>query len=210
MADPPPVAAHDSEGWQLVDGVGEPADTLFMTDVDLVPELTHSIRGMLMRRLRTPRTVAELADELDAPITRLYHHINKLEDKELIRVVATRRVGAVTERRYQVTALSWRFAEEAFEKLDPREMSQALGSLFDVAKIGLQREIESGLMDDLPVEHERFALSLGELTLRPEHRLDLFNRIEKLFREFGDISSAHTDDPEAERTTLFISAYPEH
>ncbi|MEL6894122.1 MAG: helix-turn-helix domain-containing protein [Actinomycetota bacterium] len=203
--DTPPT--DDSDGWIPVDGVGEPVDEHRMTNLDLLPDITHPVRGRILRRAKQPRTVAELADAMQVPITRLYHHVNRLEELGLLRVVATRRVGAVTERRYQVAARSWKLAEEAFQTLEPSELSAAFGSLFDVAKLGLQREVESGLFADLDAAEDRFALSLGELRLRPETRRHLLDRLKELAEEFE--SDAEEDDPESELVTLFFAAFPE-
>ncbi len=194
------------DGWTPTAADTEPDEVRYMSNVDLVPDITHPVRGTIMRRLRRPRTVAQLADDLDAPITRLYHHVNRLEDLGLIRVVATRRVGAATERRYQVTARSWKLAEDAFESLDPRELSGALGSLFDVAKIGLQREIEAGAFHATAPE-DQFTLSLGEVRLTTTRRRELSRRLQEVIEDFG--TDAEDDEPDAVVTTLFIAAYPE-
>ena len=191
--------------WVPVDGAGEPDDERPLPDLDLLADLTHPVRGAIGRRLREPKTVAELAEALDVPITRLYHHVNRLEELGIIRVVATRRVGAVTERRYQVTARSWKLAEESLNSHEPRELSLALGSLFDVAKIGLQREVEAGAFDGGPPPDDHWALSLGELRLTPTRRSELMADVRALLAAYE--SDAADDDPDAVATTLFIAAY---
>lgn len=204
------MSEHADDGWMPVQGVGEPDEQHEMHDLDLVPDLTHPIRGAIVRRLRQPKTVAELADELDSPITRLYHHINRLDDVGLIRVVATRRVAAVTERRYQVSALSFTFADDAFEGLDRRELAAAFGSLFDVAKIGLQREIEHGLLEQRDPDNTTFALTFSDLRLLPDQRHRLLDELQQVFDRHVEASHDNADDPNAERLALFFSAYPEH
>lgn len=200
----------DDTAWEPVDGPSEPDEARLMENTDLIPDLTHPVRGTILRRLRRPRTVAQLADALDVPITRLYHHVNRLEGLGMIRVVATRRVGAVTERRYQVTARSWKFSDGAFEQLQPAEMSQALGALFDVAKVGMQRELESGALSFTSGEdpEEHFLLSLGELRLTEDRRRELLDQLRTIIDSFAD--DADEDDPTTTRTTLFLAAYPEH
>jgi len=198
------------DGWTPIEGVGEPDEQHVMSDLDLVPDLTHPIRGAIVRRLRQPKSVAQLADELDSPITRLYHHINRLEEVGLIRVVATRRVAAVTERRYQVSALSFTFSDDAFEGLDRRELSSAFASLFDVAKIGLQREIEHGLLEHRDADNPTFALTYTDLRLLPDQRSGLLDELQQVFDRYVEISKQNLEHPDAERLALFFSAYPEH
>ena len=194
-------------GWTPVPGVGEPDEVFEMDDLDLLGHVTNPVRGAILRRLKEPRTVAEVAAALDAPVTRLYHHVNKLEQLGLIRVVATRQVAAVTERRYQASGRSFRIARSLLETSDERELSLALSSLFDVAKLGFQRTVEAGeyrAVDDI---EERSFLSLGDLALSPDRRRELVQRITELVEEYH--SDLDIDDPAADRVALFIAVYPE-
>ncbi|MDJ0769231.1 MAG: helix-turn-helix domain-containing protein [Ilumatobacter sp.] len=197
----------DDAGWTPTPGAAEPLDEFEMHDLELIADVTHPVRGSIVRRLHQPRTVAELADLLDVPVTRLYHHVNRLEERGLIRVVATRRVAAVTERRYQVVARSYRIAPELFHTMDDREMAIAMGSLFDVAKLGLQREIEGGGYRNVTAPEEHSCLSLGEISVSPARRAELLRRLTDIVREFG--SDTDEDAPDATRMTLFVAAYPE-
>lgn len=191
----------DSVTWIPVAGVAPPLDRLELDDLALVTEITHPLRSRIVRRLKQPRTVAEVADDLDVPVTRLYHHVNRLERAGLIRVVATRQVAAVTERRYQVTAKSFGIDEALIEAEDPADVAIAIGSLFDLAKIGLQREIENG---SLSLADHDAVLSLGEIVLSPARHRELMARLTDVMTEF--VSDTTEDDPSARRVTLFVSA----
>lgn len=193
-------------GWEPVAGVDGPLDEVRLQDLGLLAEVTHPVRGPLLRRLKEPRTVAELAALLDVPVTRLYHHIHRLDELGLIRVVATRRVAAVTERRYQVIARSYRLADELFDADNDRELAIALGSLFDVAKLDLQREVELGRFRNRGDRDEHSTLSLGELNLSPERHRTLIRRLQALVDELG--SDASEADADAVRVTLFVAAFP--
>jgi DNA-binding transcriptional ArsR family regulator len=195
------------EGWEPVDGVDPPEDVVELTDIDLLAELTHPMRSRILRALRRPHAVAEVAETLDMPVTRLYHHVNRLESLGFVRVVATRRVGAVTERRYQVTALSWHLDRDLFETSDRAELAVALGSLFDVTKLSFQREIEHGAYDDGSDPSEHSILTRGAVTLSPPRRAELLRRLKEILDEFG--SDADEDDPDATRMELFIAAFPD-
>ena len=196
-----------TETWQTIPGRESPAERLDLVDLDLLAEATHPIRGAILRRLRSPRTVAELADLLDAPITRLYHHVNRLTGLGLIRVVAVRRVGAATERRYQVVARTFHVDEQLLASTDPRELSAALSSLFDVAKLGFQRYIEAGGMSGAPLDEERSTLSLGEVRLSDARRRELMTELAELVRRYP--SDIDEDELAGTRVTLFVAAYEE-
>lgn len=199
--------AVPADDWVACDDRAELADRLEIDDLDLIAELTHPIRGMILRRLKEPRSVARLAEVMDVPVTRLYHHINRLTDCGLIQVVATRQVAAVTERCYQVVAKNFSLKRELFDTLDPRELSVALGSLFDVAKLSLQRSVESGAFRGVDDPEDHSMLSLGEISLSAERRSELMQRLGDTVREFT--SDLTDDDPDATRITLFVSAFPD-
>jgi DNA-binding transcriptional ArsR family regulator len=199
-------AAPSAEGWEPVPGVGEPVERVELDDIERLTELTHPVRGPIMRRLKEPRTVAEIAAALDVPVTRLYHHVNRLEELGLVHVVATRRVGAVTERRYQAVARSFRLAASAFSTLDTRDLAVALGSLFDVAKIEFQHTIEHGDVNEVDAFQDRATLSLGEIHLTDARRRELVRRLLELQQEFT--SNVDEDDPAAIRTALFVATFP--
>jgi DNA-binding transcriptional ArsR family regulator len=197
--DAPDPTSDGGGGWSAI--AGEPAELFEMDDLALIDEVTHSVRGMIMRRLKEPHTVAELAELLDVPVTRLYHHVNRLEQLGLIRVVATRRVGAATERRYQVVAKSFALAPHLFDDGDSRALAKAMAALFDVAKIGLQKMVEGGGLRAAD-RKERSFLSLGEVHLGPDRLAELVHRLRELVEEYES-------EEDGEPATLFIAAYPE-
>lgn len=190
--------------WQS-SGAPEPLDELVVDDLDLIDEVTHPIRGPIFRRLKTPRSAAELAELMDVPVTRLYHHINRLEQVGLVRVAATRRVGAATERRYQVVAHSLRLSEENLADMDPREIARAAATLFDSAKLGMQRALEAGPVGT-PLSIEHGILSYKELVLRPEQAAWVMTRITEMLTEIE--AEDRSGDDQGERLVVFVSAYP--
>ncbi len=202
------AGASPTGDWQPTDDAGDPLDELVVSDLELLGDATHPMRGRLLRRLRHPRTVAELAAELDVPVTRLYHHVNRLEDVGLIRVVATRRVAARTERRYQVVAKAYSVSKDLLRSSDPGEVARALGTVFDVAKLDLQRSVETGTdLDDI----DRYSIiSLSDLTLTPERRTELLDRLRALLEDLrSDVDDLdERRDPDATRMSLLIAAFP--
>jgi DNA-binding transcriptional ArsR family regulator len=205
-----------SDWDQLVDD--GPADELELGDLDLLHDLTHPLRGAIFRRLKSPHSAAELAAAMDVPVTRLYHHLNRLEQVGLIRVVATRRVGAATERRYQVAARSMRLSDERFESYDPAEFSQAMGGLYDFAKLRLQREIETGAFRGRLSDSDSL-LSLQELRISPDQTARLLARLRDVIDEFTALDRDHLGPPEpgaepgadgGDRFVVFIAAHPAH
>lgn len=196
--------AADDDLWDVAANFEQVA-SIELEDLDLLTELTHPIRGRIIRHLDAPRSAAELAELFDAPITRLYHHINRLERAGLIAVQSTRRVGAATQHRYQVVAKSFTLASHLYDELDGAELAQALGSLFDVAKIRLQKVFESRPCGERPKEHEAL-LSLGELHLSGERAAELIVKLRAVIDEFTDHAARAEASPSF---TLFVAAFPE-
>lgn len=196
--------SEDPDGWIPVDGAGEPDETMHVADLDAMLEITNPKRGMVLRHLRRPRSVAEVAEEMGVPVTRLYHHVNKLHEHGIIRVVATRQVAAVTEKRYQVAARSFRPADDLLERSDRADVARALGSVFDAAKVGFMGLVEQHGPMALRDEDDSLALSLSELRVTPDRRRELVRRVNELFEEFCETDD-DTDD--GERVTLFVACF---
>jgi len=199
-------AEDNDDGWTPVEGVGPPVERRDLDDLGLMADVTHPVRGSILRRLKQPRTVAELADLLGVPITRLYHHVNRLTDGGLIHVVATRQVAAVTERRYQTVARSFGVDAELLTSTDQRELSAVFGSLFDVAKLGFQRYVESDAFDTGAAEAHS-VLSLSEIHLSPGRHRELIRRISEVIDEFP--SDVGDDDPDAASVQFFVAVSPD-
>jgi DNA-binding transcriptional ArsR family regulator len=190
-------------GWEPVDGLKAIEEMFDIIDVEMAQQITHPTRGRILRRLKQPHSAAELADRLDVPVTRLYHHIKVLESAELIRVVATRKVGAATERRYQAAARWFRMPEQVIEQADTEQLGGVMGSLFDLAKLDLVEFIERGGLSSSDAE-QRLAITFMQIQLTPQRRADLIVRLSDLLKGFGD--DAETDDTEP--FNVFVAAFP--
>jgi DNA-binding transcriptional ArsR family regulator len=201
-----PEDARSDDGWNPLPGIEGPAERVEFDTLDFLDEVAHPMRGRILRQLKDPHSIAEVASSLSAPVTRLYHHINRLEEAGLIRVVATRKVAAVTERRYQVVGRALTAAPKFFESHDAGEVATALGAVFDMAKLGLQQEVETGALRFDEADNSA-VLSFGHSTLTPERSAKLISRLADLMAEFE--SDTTTDDPDATTIALLIAAYPE-
>src|ERR1700750_802967 len=66
----------------------------------LADPLRLRVLTLLMRDHERTWTVKEIATELGQSVTKLYHHVNLLEQVGLIRDVETRLVSGIVEHRY--------------------------------------------------------------------------------------------------------------
>jgi len=92
----------------MVDAQSEPAPQRPLFEIDDLATLEILIDPMRMRILttviKTALTVREMAHELEVPVTRLYYHVNMLEEAGIIEAVETQKVGAMIRRRFRATA----------------------------------------------------------------------------------------------------------
>lgn len=137
------VHIHHPEAEHLID------------DLEALKVYFDPMRSRIMRTVAyTPRTVQEIAQELDVPFTRLYYHMGLLEKHGLIRVVETRNLsGAVEEKFYQIAARSFVIdrslltvsSEDGDEEIDGLEI--ILGTMFDDAMGAIRTSIHEGKLD---------------------------------------------------------------
>jgi DNA-binding transcriptional ArsR family regulator len=195
-----------SEWYPLPDVVG-PVDELVIDDLDLIAELAHPTRSALLHRLRTPHSAAELAERLDVPVTRLYHHLHRLEEIGLITVVATRRSGSKTERRYRNVAKGYRVEPSVARDRSPEAVGAVIGALFDISKHDMQRELALGALDPATLEDTAVFALLG-LSLRAEQLAAFVQRLHAVIEEFTAIDAGNELDPLAQRVRLLIAGFP--
>lgn len=193
--------------WHPLPDVADPVDELVIDDLDLIAELAHPTRSALLHRLRTPHSAAELAERLGVPVTRLYHHLHRLEELGLITVVATRRSGSKTERRYRNVAKGYRVEPSVARDRSPDAVGAVIGALFDISKHDMQRELALGALDPATLE-DTAAFALLGLSLRPEQLAPFVRRLHAVIEEFTAIDAGNELDPQSQRVRLLIAGFP--
>lgn len=168
-----------------------PADIFWLETAEHFDVLSDSTRLELIELLLRPHSVAELAEQMRVPRTRLYHHVNQLEEAGMIRVVDTRPAGAKTEKIYQVAAYSFQPSPEYLKSAVPREKAQAmLASIFGATEADFVRSVEEGAV---VLEDQRGArrvhLRRGLLFLDEARLHDFISDLEAVYEKYD------TDDP---------------
>jgi DNA-binding transcriptional ArsR family regulator len=190
------------DDWVPLPGAPEMLDEVLLDDVKLIGELTHPLRSRILHRLRQPRSVAELATDLEVPVTRLYHHIKHLEESGFIGVVATRRAAIVTERRYRNLARDFTLDSSVLAATDPDTLAQSIGSVFDVARTEFQREVRSQTL--IPNDLQgRAAINFSEFTLSDEHLVEFVAAMRGLLEKYSEF-----DTPDGTRFRLLVAGFP--
>ncbi|MFN2483837.1 MAG: ArsR/SmtB family transcription factor [Candidatus Limnocylindria bacterium] len=152
--------------------------SLELTRPDQFKAIGDGTRMRILGRLsQGPSTVSELSTMFDIPKGTISHHIGVLEDAGLIRVVAERRVRAVTERRYARVAPLFRLGDE--EKLSAAERPDASLHMFP-----LRHAIEEARESTGP---EDASMSFIVRARMPAARARRFGQlVEQLAEEFAE------------------------
>jgi DNA-binding transcriptional ArsR family regulator len=194
----------------------QPADKLTITNLETVKVLSDPLRlQVLEHMLVQPVTVKQLAAELKIPQTKLYYHMNMLEEHGLVRVVSTRVVSGIIEKQYWVTAYSIDLDRTLFATPGGRGISEEVNGLlqtmFDGVRIDLNKSVEAGLVDITRLaeneEQEGSQMVLvRSLAHVPEERVaELYKKMNDLVKEFH---SCDSDNPDAPVHGLMVVMFP--
>ena len=99
-------------------------------------------------------TAKELAARLHTSQTKLYHHLALLETRGFIVVADTRMVSGIVEKRYQLTAVSFRVDRSLLAGGGADEIGPVLDTIFDKARTEILAGQRAGLFD-LGADQER-------------------------------------------------------
>jgi DNA-binding transcriptional ArsR family regulator len=207
-----------------IDPAFEPEAVRLVADVETLRAISDPTRVRLLEtmvsRTDRPWSVRELAAALGLPQTRLYHHMELLIARDLVRAVEQRVVSGIIETRYRVAARSFQLDRRLFagDGSDGDQTRQALHdtllAIFDSARDEVEAAIRIGAADaPAPVNpaatsagmppHRRLLLSRGLARLSPDRAAELRRRLEALETEFE-----HDDAPHGEPYGLLLAVYP--
>lgn len=121
----------------------EQLDYLEVDDIEILEILNNPLRIRVLREMMEPASVREVAEALDVPPTRLYYHVNLLEDAGIVAVVETRKVGAMVQKIYQARARGFRPSPRlSFSDRDPHELAKiASGVVLDGARVDAEEAL---------------------------------------------------------------------
>jgi DNA-binding transcriptional ArsR family regulator len=188
----------------------ELAEEFVIENLETLKVMTDPLRLQILELfLEGPRTVKQIAAELAITPTKLYYHINLLEEHGLIRVVNTRVVSGIIEKQYFLTAYSFRPApallspgtagDEGFSQL----VSTVLGRTAD----DIVKSIKAGLIDPAhgDPEHPTVMLIQNLARLTEEQAQAFIARLRDLLEEVGACDTQNEND---KMYGLTIAFYP--
>ncbi len=129
--------------------MSEPLNYLEIEDIEVFKALNNPTRFRILRQLTEPRSIREVAETMGVPPTRLYYHFNMLEEVGAIRVVETRKVGAMLQKVFQVVARGFRPSPKLIEgDHSPHELAKiGAGVVLDGARVDAEEALTKYFQD---------------------------------------------------------------
>jgi DNA-binding transcriptional ArsR family regulator len=204
-----PALATDPAATDAASASPPEAERL-ISDVETLKALSDPLRLKILETMGTRATDAwsakELAAAIGVPQTRLYHHLDLLLERDLIRAAGQRVVSGIIETRYRVAALSMR--------LDPKllagegEATESAGAVLSTVLDSARAELTVALRDaasrpggtEAP---DRPLVRRGMAMFTPARAAELRARLDALIAEYDTDAS----DPAAESYGLLLALY---
>lgn len=177
----------------------------FITDPSQFESLKSPTRIRILKLCREPLSVRQIAELLEVPATRLYYHVNLLEDAGFLQVVHTRKSGARIEKLYRVAGETITPGPELIDNVDDvDEAAEALISIvIEPARIEAEHAIAKRLAGgDQPVNLARTVASLT-----PEEVEELASKLSSLVTDFM-AGKQDSDNPETSDYSLTYALLP--
>jgi DNA-binding transcriptional ArsR family regulator len=182
---------------------------MLITEVEQLKAISDPLRLRLVEAmaedLERAWTAKDLAERLGAKQTKLYHHINLLEERGFLRVAETRLVSGIVEKRYALTARSFRVDRGLLVGGGGESaMSDVLDAIFDKARTEIMDAVHAGLirMDEEEFERRRMALWMTRARLSPASVRKVMRQLKRL----ADIDDLEEDGGQS--YGLVIAFYP--
>ena len=170
-----------------------PAAERVISDVETLKALSDPVRLRILETMVTAAdeawTVKRLAAALGVGPTKLYHHVNILEEREFIRVAGTRVVSGIIETSYRLAQLSVRL-DRALLTGGGDDVRSSVHDVMAVIFDSVRDEIEQGLRSGLVTAGEddplRELLIRGLTRIHPDRAAELRERLRALIAEYDD------------------------
>ncbi|NDJ59781.1 MAG: winged helix-turn-helix transcriptional regulator [Chloroflexi bacterium] len=194
-------------------GSFEPAEQFVITTLETLKVFSDPLRQQILESLLDgAKTVKQIAAELDLAPTKLYYHINLLDEHQLIRVTETRIISGIIEKHYRATARNFDIRRSLLipgQRDADDHLDEALNAILEPVRQDIHRGVAHGLIDmadDAP-KHHKILLRRAFTRLSPAQAEQFFDRLEALIREFEALKGG-TDSPGVEQYRLLVGLYP--
>ncbi len=191
----------------------QPAEEFVIEDLETLKALTDPLRIQIIEHMAVPRTVKQVAKELAVAPTKLYYHINMLEERGLIRVTSTRIVSGIIEKQYQIAALRFRLSKDLVSVAGSDSgdtLTAMLDSIFDVTKSDIKLSVKSGLLNLSQPDSDLRTWQIGRslVVTTPQQVLAFYERFEQLVKEYCRTENPIDLEPGEQVYAMTFVMYP--
>jgi DNA-binding transcriptional ArsR family regulator len=190
--------------------IGPQLQELFtITDLETLKVIADPLRLQILKTLH-PKTVKDIAIEIDKHPTKLYYHVNQLEKHGFIQVVATNIVSGIIEKQYQATARNYRVDDELLSDQKFREegLESLVMAILDDTKGEIRKSIQAGLIELSDKSHKKGRFIGMNLDLYQEQATELGAQLESLSKQYEALSKTNEDEPGAQPYGFTLALYP--
>lgn len=193
---------------QTMTSYPDPDHEFVINNPDVLKIMADSRRIEILRSFRKALTVKELAQLLKTAPTKLYYHVNLLEEHGLIRAIDSHIVSGIIEKVYQVSAKQYRISHDLLAGPTASESSveQVLAAVFDGAKEQIIQSLKNGLIDLNPQNSKDTVLRMG-LRLSKAQLNDFSAQIEALTKQANELNKGNEGE-ELQPYELMLAFYP--
>jgi DNA-binding transcriptional ArsR family regulator len=175
----------------------EPDPQLVISSLETLRVFADPLRQQILDCVRDEaRTVKQIAAILKRQPTKLYYHINLLEEHKLIRVTDTRIVSGIIEKHYRAAARRFEIRRALLlpgaDGEDADRLDAALDAILNPIRDEIHRAVGQQIIDnheDAPL-HRKLLLRRAFARLTDEQAAEFYARLEALIAEFEAADSA--------------------
>ncbi len=191
-----------------------PAAERVISDVETLKALSDPVRLRILETMVQASdedwTVKRLATALGVGPTKLYHHVQVLEERGLIRVAGTRVVSGIIETRYRIAQLAVRLDRALLSASAPADeagaaVAEIVRTIFDTAREDAARAVGSGAMELEPGHGDRPSILRQDIKrLTASRAAEFRERLGALLDEFD----SGNEEPDGVPFGLLVALYP--
>ncbi|MEM9773490.1 MAG: helix-turn-helix domain-containing protein [Chloroflexota bacterium] len=189
-------------------------DKFIIKDLDTLKKLTNPQRIEILQSLTQPKTVKEIAEEIEADPTKLYYHIRQMEQIKAIQVVETNIVSGIVEKTYAVTAKEYIVDKTLFSGEDTEfsedDFSDMVNAIFSSTQKMAARAAKAGLINLNEEGPKRTtAIMSGHFQLTEEQLEKFGTKMQEIMTEFGEYSEANQNSENTVGYRYTIAFFPQ-
>lgn len=149
-------------------------------------------------------TAKELAEHLRTKQTKLYYHLNLLEEHGFIAVAETRMVSGILEKRYRLTAVSFRVERSLLAGGETDAIGGVVDAIFDKARNEILAGQRAGVLDlgAETAKRGRMALWATHARLSPAS----VRRVQRMVERLAAMDEL--EEPDGAEYGLVVAFYP--